>query len=171
LSINSISVTRAAELTKKGATLIDVREANEYAREKIVDSQNFPLSKLQGQKLEVKGTPVIFYCLSGNRTRMSAELLRTFAGGDINLLEGGISAWKSAGLPTLKDAKQPIEMMRQVQIAAGSLVVLGAALGMFINPAFYGLSAAVGAGLMFSGISGTCAMANILKRMPWNSAA
>jgi rhodanese-related sulfurtransferase len=170
LSINSITAPRATELVKQGATLIDIREANEHGREKIAASQNFPLSKLKGQKLEAKNAPVVFYCLSGNRTRMNTELLQTFAGGDIFLLEGGISAWKSAGLPTLKDTKQPIEMMRQVQIAAGSLVVLGAILGLAVTPAFYALSAAVGAGLMFSGISGTCAMATILKRMPWNSA-
>ena len=69
-----------------------------------------------------------------------------------------------------KRAGAPIEMMRQVQIAAGSFVVLGAALGYLFNPAFYALSGAVGAGLMFSGISGTCAMALVLKMMPWNRA-
>ena len=70
-----------------------------------------------------------------------------------------------------KQTGAPIEMMRQVQIVAGSFVVLGAALGYLFNPAFYALSGAVGAGLMFSGISGTCAMARVLKIMPWNKAA
>lgn len=67
-----------------------------------------------------------------------------------------------------KDQRQPIEIMRQVQIAAGSLALLGAVLGFAINPVFYALSGAIGAGLMFSGITGSCAMARILRMMPWN---
>lgn len=60
--------------------------------------------------------------------------------------------------------------MWQVQIAAGALVVIGATLGAAIHPAFYALSAAIGAGLMFSGVQGTCTMAHLLKVMPWNRA-
>lgn len=168
MSIISIDVARAAELLKQGATLVDIREPNEHAREKIAASQNFPLSNLDGQKISSNGKPIIFYCLSGNRTRVNAERLRGLAGTKIHLLEGGISAWKLAGQPTLKNLKHPIEMMRQVQIAAGSLVLIGAIFGYFFNPSFYALSGAVGAGLMFSGISGTCAMASALKLMPWN---
>lgn len=168
MSIISIDVARAAELLKQGAILVDIREPNEHAREKIAASQSLPLSQLQDQKLNSNGQPIIFYCLSGNRTRVNAERLRGLAGTKIHLLEGGISAWKLAGHPTLKNLKHPIEMMRQVQIAAGGLVLCGAVLGYFYNPAFYALSAAVGAGLMFSGISGTCTMAQVLKLMPWN---
>ena len=58
--------------------------------------------------------------------------------------------------------------MRQVQIAAGSLTLLGAVMGYGINPGFYALSAAVGAGLLFAGITGNCTMARMLKQMPWN---
>jgi hypothetical protein len=61
--------------------------------------------------------------------------------------------------------------MRQVQITAGGLVLLGTVLGATVQPLFYGLAAFVGAGLMFAGISGTCAMATVLRRMPWNPRA
>ena len=58
--------------------------------------------------------------------------------------------------------------MRQVQIVAGSLILLGAALGFTLTPAFYGLSAFIGAGLLFAGVSGFCGMARLLALMPCN---
>ena len=57
-----------------------------------------------------------------------------------------------------------------MRIAAGSLVVLGTALGAFVHPAFLGLSAFVGAGLVFAGVTDTCGMGMMLARMPWNRA-
>ena len=55
-----------------------------------------------------------------------------------------------------------------MRIAAGSLVVLGTALGFFVHPAFLGLAAFVGAGLVFAGVTDTCGMGMLLARMPWN---
>ena len=71
-------------------------------------------------------------------------------------------------MPTQLDRSQPIEIMRQVQIVAGSLVLIGVILGYFVTPAFYALPAFVGAGLLFAGISGFCGMAKLLAIMPWN---
>ena len=102
---------------------------------------------------------------------MNAALLAQAAQVDAFILDGGIEAWKKAGLPVAQDGKQPIEIMRQVQIAAGGLALLGALLGLTVSPMFYALSGAVGAGLMFSGMTGSCAMARILKIMPWNRVA
>ena len=70
-------------------------------------------------------------------------------------------------LPVVR-AKKAISLERQVRIAAGSLVLLGAVLGWFVNPAIIGLSAFVGAGLLFSGIAHTCGMGMVLTRLPWN---
>ena len=61
--------------------------------------------------------------------------------------------------------------MRQVQIAAGSLVLAGVLLGAFVAPGFYALSGFVGAGLLFAGVSGFCGMARLLAVMPWNRRA
>jgi hypothetical protein len=61
--------------------------------------------------------------------------------------------------------------MRQVQIAAGSMVVLGVLLGAFVTPGFYLLSGFVGAGLVFAGVTGTCGLARVLRMMPWNRRA
>jgi hypothetical protein len=58
--------------------------------------------------------------------------------------------------------------MRQVQIAAGSMVVLGVVLGALVSPWLYLLAGFVGAGLVFAGITGTCGLARLLRVMPWN---
>ena len=65
-------------------------------------------------------------------------------------------------------SEKAISLERQVRIVAGLLVLLGTALGWFVHPAFIGLSAFVGAGLVFAGITDTCGMGMILARMPWN---
>ena len=85
--------------------------------------------------------------------------------------EGGLDAWKKAGLPVSFDRSKPIDIMRQVQIAAGSLVLIGVMLGFLVNPGFYALSGFVGAGLLFAGVSGFCGMARLLGVMPWNRRA
>ena len=84
------------------------------------------------------------------------------------IVEGGLDAWKKAGLPMILDRSQPIDVMRQVQIAAGSLVLLGIVLGALLAPGFYVLSGLVGAGLVFAGATGFCGMARLLALMPWN---
>ncbi|WP_309605560.1 YgaP-like transmembrane domain [Phenylobacterium sp.] len=78
------------------------------------------------------------------------------------VLKGGVDGWVAAGLP---------EIMRQAQIAAGSLAVAGVMLDLAVHPAFHGLSAFVGASLVFAGATGSCAMARRLSVMPWNTPA
>ena len=82
---------------------------------------------------------------------------------------GGTSAWQSAGLPVV-EGKKVMSLERQVRIAAGSLVVIGAVVGQFVHPAGYGLSAFIGAGLVFAGVTDTCGMGMMIAKMPWNRA-
>jgi hypothetical protein len=82
-------------------------------------------------------------------------------------VEGGTLACEQAGLPIVRGRKA-ISLERQVRIAAGSLVVTGAVLGYLVHPAFIGLAAFIGAGLVFAGITDTCGMGMLLARMPWN---
>ena len=171
MSLPHISPSDAKALINQGAILIDIRDMDEHARERIPQARNMPLSKLCESSVGKDQKAIVFHCKSGNRTRMNAALLAQAAQVDAFILEGGIDAWKKAGLPVAQDRRHPIEIMRQVQITAGGLTLLGALLGFAINPAFYVLSGAIGAGLMFSGITGSCAMARILKIMPWNRIA
>ena len=153
--------------------LVDIREADEHARERIPGARHHALSRLGTESPARAGDKiVIFHCRSGMRTQGNAGALAASAAGcEAYVLEGGLDAWKKAGLPVAKDRKQPIEIMRQVQIGAGSLVLIGVLLGFFVNPTFYALSGLVGAGLLFAGVTGFCGMARVLALMPWNRTA
>ena len=171
MSLPHISPSDAKLLLDNGALLIDIRDTGEHARERIVQARNVPLSKLSDGMLGVTGATIVYHCKSGNRTRMNAPLLAEATAAEAFILDGGIEAWKKAGLPVAADTRQPIEIMRQVQITAGGLAFAGAILGFIVHPGFYAISGAVGAGLLFSGLTGSCAMASLLRLMPWNRTA
>lgn len=171
MSIPAITATEARKRLEEGsAILVDIREPAEHAREKIPGAQSMPLSRFDAARL-AGGKAVIFHCQSGNRTRTNADKLCVVEAPEMYVLEGGITGWKSAGYATKLDRSKPIELQRQVQIAAGSLTVLGLLLALLISPWFALLSAFVGCGLMFAGVSGWCGMARLLATMPWNKAA
>ena len=161
----TISPAEAQRRIADGAVLIDIRDPDEYARAHIPCARNIPMSRLG----RIDGAPeVIFHCRSGMRTGANAETLASCTDAPVYLLEGGLDAWRQAGLECKVDAGQPLEIIRQVQIGAGSLVLLGVLLGFAIHPAAFGLSAFVGAGLVMAGATGWCGMAKVLARMPWN---
>lgn len=170
-AMTPISPERAAMLMREGAVLVDIRERDEHARERIADARLHAASILDRDHPARPGDEVlIFHCKSGNRTTQNATRIAAGIPADIDtyILEGGIDAWKKAGLPVTVDRSAPIPIMRQVQIVAGSLVVIGAVLGATVASGFYLLSAFVGAGLVFAGATGFCGMARILDMMPWN---
>lgn len=167
MTIETLSPAKALAAIENGARLIDIRDADEHARERIPAARNLPLERVGD--LTCDGGPVIFHCRTGMRTAANAAKLREAAAGSpAYVLEGGIENWRRAGLATVADRAQPLEIMRQVQITAGSLVLAGIVLGLLVAPGFLGVSAFVGAGLMFAGITGWCGMANLLRVMPWN---
>ena len=165
MSLTRISPAEAARRIAEGATLVDIREPDEHARRHIPGAHNMPLGSLAPIP---EAETVIYHCRSGMRTDANAARLAAAAPCDAFLIEGGIDAWEKAGLPVATVQGQPIELMRQVQIAAGTLVLCGLLLGLTVAPGFLGLSAFVGAGLVFAGISGWCGMARLLAAMPWN---
>jgi hypothetical protein len=118
----------------------------------------------------VKG-PIIFHCRAGKRTADNVGRLQQAAECEAYILEGGIESWQQAGLPVVADKSQPIEINRQVMIAAGSLALIGVLLGAFVSSGFYVLAGLIGAGLVFAGVSGFCGMAKLLALMPWNRVA
>jgi len=172
-ALKTISPQDAADLVHHGAVLIDVRDADEHAREYIPGARHHALSRIDVETPVRAGDDIlVFHCRSGARTSGNAGRLATAAQNcQAYILEGGLDAWKKAGLPVRLDRKQPIEIMRQVQIVAGTLILLGVLLGAFVAPGFYVLSGFVGAGLLFAGLSGFCGMARLLAGMPWNKRA
>lgn len=159
-------------LAENRAVLIDIREPDEFAREHVVGAIHTPLSSLEDSWPRIAdGREVIFTCRTGNRTGVNCERLAAQVSGPAYVLDGGLEAWKAQGLKTRMDRSKPIELMRQVQMAAGGLILTGAALGLLVHPAFWGLSAFVGAGLFVAGATGFCGMARLLAVMPWNRSA
>lgn len=163
----------AADLLAKGqAVLLDIRDPDEFARRHVKGARLRPLATLQADPLQVPtGQIPIFTCRSGMRTAANCERLDAAVDGQAYVLEGGVDGWAAAGLPLVENRKAPLELMRQVQIAAGSLVLVGVVAGFLVHPAFFGLSAFVGAGLTFAGATGFCGMARLLALAPWNRAA
>lgn len=166
MSLPTINPVDAKRLIDEGATLIDIRGTDERAREFVPGSHHGPLS--DPAKFVDLRAPIIFHCRSGMRTVQNAERLKEVASGEAYILEGGLDAWKMAGLPVTSEAGAPIELHRQVMIGAGSLVLLFVLLGAFVSPMFYAFAGFVGAGLVFGGMTGVCGMAKALAVMPWN---
>jgi len=160
----------ADHLAARDVTVIDVREPMEYASGHITGSLNVPLSRI-GQA-DLPSGPLVLVCQSGNRsTKALTQLLRQGHPHPVADLVGGVPAWQRAGFSLRKLKGAPLPLMRQVQIAAGSLVLLGVILSQTVAPGWIWLSGFVGAGLTFAGISGFCGMARLLAAMPWNRVA
>ena len=158
-----------AELAAKVAdsVLLDVRSPIEFETEHIANSINVPLNELEARFEEVprKGQLVVI-CRSGKRAERGAYALMG-RGFQPQVLEGGMVAWRKAGLPVTEGKKMlPIE--RQIQLVVGVGVLTGVLLGVLVNPWFFVIPGFFGAGLTFAGLSGTCALGLLLMKAPWN---
>ena len=173
MSVTTISPQRLADLCQGGQIdLLDVRTPVEYRELHAAEARNVPLDRLDPAAVMQarngnRDEPVYLICRSGSRGKQACE--KFLAAGFPNAVnvEGGTLAWAECGLPVVRGQKA-ISLDRQVRIAAGSLTMLGVLLGWLAHPAFLGLSAFVGAGLIFAGVTDTCGMGLLLARMPWN---
>ncbi len=170
ISPQPISPQQARSLVSEGAVLIDVREPDEHARERIAGAVCLPLSSWDASR--IGDGPVVFHCRSGARTAMHAERLAAkTAGATSYVVEGGLDAWKKAGLPVETDRRKPLELQRQVQLAAGSMAAVGTLLGATLSPWFLVVPGLIGAGLAVAGLTGFCGLAKVLMKAPWNRGA
>jgi rhodanese-related sulfurtransferase len=154
--------------------LFDVRTPAEYRELHAEPARLVPLDALDPEAImRSRGgggdAPVYVICRTGVRGKKACEKFLAAGYRDVVNVEGGTLAWEQAGLPVVRGTKA-MALERQVRIAAGSLVLLGTALGAFWHPVFLGLAAFVGAGLVFAGVTDACGMAMLLARMPWNQA-
>ncbi len=149
--------------------LIDVREAIEYRQEHLTGAELISLSRFDPENINHHpGKNIVIYCQSGNRSNQAVKKLADLGCNHAFSLEGGLLEWKRKGYPTQINQNPPISLMRQVQIVAGSLVVTGTLLGVLVSPWFLILSGFVGSGLVFAGISNTCALGMLLAKLPYN---
>lgn len=151
------------------ARLIDVRTPAEHGEIHIEGAELIPLDRLDPQHVKSGGEEkqIVLICRSGKRAEQALRKLADAGCGNLAVLEGGVTAWENAGLPVVR-GRAVMSLERQVRVAAGLLVLIGVALGTWVHAGFYSLSAFVGAGLVFAGLTDWCGMAMILAKMPWN---
>lgn len=173
MSMTTVSPKMLYEAMQAGQNveLIDVRTPAEFREVHVRCARNVPLDRLNPAAFvaerQCKDSPLYIICQAGSRGQQACLKFQRAGFTNVVNVEGGTRAWVEAGLPVVR-GKKAVSLERQVRMAAGTLVMLGVALGWFTHPAFYALSAFVGAGLLLSGITDSCPMGMILARMPWN---
>jgi rhodanese-related sulfurtransferase len=99
----NITVAEAYKLLQDDAVLIDVREPEELGEESydVKYVKNIPLGDLGLNLTEIpEDKHVILACQKGGRSQKAFDLLKTKGFTNISNMEGGMNAWKEAGLPT-----------------------------------------------------------------------
>ena len=174
-SIPSISVRELAQRShgENSLDVVDVRTAGEFATVHTPLAENVPLDRLDPHlvmqnRRGASGQPLYLICRSGGRSQKACEIFMEAGYENIVSVEGGMLAWEKADLPLVRSPGKTISLEGQVRIGAGALVLAGSVLAWFLNPAYIGLSIFVGAGLVYAGLTGSCAMGVLLSRMPWN---
>ncbi|MEQ1824321.1 MAG: rhodanese-like domain-containing protein [Pirellula sp.] len=173
--IKSISANELLNLvnTCESIDLIDVRTPIEFRSMHVAIARNEPLDRLDPKAIQAARhgssiEPLYVICRSGGRSRQACE--KFFSAGVTNVInvEGGTMACAAAGAPIVQ-GKKAIPLNCQVQIITGLTVLAGTAMTM-VTGNFYWLALPIvmGAGLVFSGLTNTCAMGTVLARMPWN---
>ena len=171
-TFKTISCKELNDMAKAGnVDLIDVRTPVEYREVHSAHARNVPLDSLDPSAVMAARAnaeaPVYVICRSGSRSTKACEAFVAAGFTNVVNVDGGTNAWDQAGLP-VKRGKKAVSLERQVRIAAGFLVFTGTTLGVFHHEYWLGLPAFVGAGLMFAGITDTCAMGMLIAKMPWN---
>ena len=158
---------------REGVFLLDVRTPAEFEDAHIPGAVNVPLDEVAARVEEVRShaaEAVTITCHTAFRSKIAHHELDQLGVPNLRVLSGGIVAWQERGLPVARIANG-VSIQRQVQLFAGSLVLLGVLLGALVSPWLLALAGLVGAGLVLAGATDTCAMAALLARMPWNRKA
>lgn len=151
------------------ATIIDVREPAEFATKHIQGATLLPLGKITSDDLPDTHEKIIIYCQKGSRGNSACVKVTDQDNTSVIYnLEGGIEAWQAAGNSVKEGKSKVLPLDRQVQITIGSLALAGSLAAYNYDPAFILLPGFLGAGLLFAGLSGTCGLALIMAKMPWN---
>lgn len=169
VSVGTFKEVLNAERNNPFVDFINVCTLAEYKEKHIEGVRSVPLDEIQNRLSEFTGKKTIYvHCRSGNRSRKALDRLKELGvTAELVNVEGGLLAWEALGYTT-GSVTSRMPLMRQVLVAAGGLVLAGYVLSLVFGPGFLLISAAVGAGLMFAGITGWCGMAFMLARMPWN---
>lgn len=155
--------------------VIDVRTGAEVKECHLPGSIHIPVNEITPERVRSAlhdagktGQPIYLLCQSGKRADMAANTLSGNIDEPLIIAEGGVNALKQTSAPLVTSDTAVMSLERQVRIAAGGLVLAGVLAGFFISPVFFAVAGFVGAGLMFAGITDTCAMGMLIARLPWN---
>jgi rhodanese-related sulfurtransferase len=166
---DTIQAKELEQLLQKGCCLVDVREPVEHAEEHIAGAKLIPLGQLKQRSGEIdRDAAVVVMCRSGKRGADAMQQLQSLGMNHVRNLEGGILAWKAAGLPIEQQRKSCLPLMQQVQLTIGIGVLTGAILSLTVDPRWVFLCAFFGAGLTMAGSTGWCGLAILMSKMPWN---
>lgn len=171
MTLKTIDATTLKQwLDTQEAVLVDVREPAEYAAENIQGAALLPLAGICKSTLpECAGKKLVIHCRKGGRGGSACEkLLAEDPTLDIYNLEGGIDAWRAAGLTVAGSGSPFLPLDRQVQLTIGMLLITASLLGYWLTPAFFLLTGFIGAGLTLAGATGFCGLARLMAQMPWN---
>ncbi len=151
-------------------TIIDVRSHQEYLDSHILGSINLPLETCLAYKgRDFLEKDCLFHCRSGMRTKQAAAALAAFPCKQAYCLDGGISQWQQNGYGVEQQEKSmPLDVMRQVQLLIGFLVMVFVLLAAFISTSWLIGAFILGAGIFTAGLTGTCLLANVLLKLPFN---
>jgi rhodanese-related sulfurtransferase len=165
---NTVTVADLKKRAAESSQLIDVRSPSEFASGHIPGAVNIPMDQLESRLDDLSARqPIVLICQMGKRARMTADLLGP-CHLNLSVLDGGTSAWIHAGYPVVTSLKTRWSLERQVRLGAGLMVLIGSILAFTLTPYWLALSAFVGCGLIFAGLTDICPMAEILGKMPWN---
>ncbi|MBF7074287.1 rhodanese-like domain-containing protein [Glaciecola sp. MH2013] len=170
MNYENVSVAQVKQWVDSGeAELVDVREPAEFANHHIEGATLLPLGKIAANDLPANDKKVVIYCQKGARGNSACmKLTKENESITVYNLMGGIEAWSKEGHAVKKGQSSVLPLDRQVQLTIGLSVLAGSALAYFVNPAFIAIPAFFGAGLTFAGASGTCGLALLMAKMPWN---
>jgi rhodanese-related sulfurtransferase len=172
MQIRTVKPSELYDRIKSGEALdlIDVRTPAEFSDTHVGVARCVPLHTLDMARLmadhPTSTDPLYVICQSGARGQEACRKLVAAGYDNVVNVEGGISAWTAAGLPVDR-GRRVVPLDGQVRIAIGSIVLASALLSLF-HPYFLAITIFMGAGLIFSGISGFCGLAMLLARAPWN---
>lgn len=160
---------RQLRLEDPDIRILDVRSGGEFETMHIPGSYNVPLDTLgeHARDLASVDHPVVLVCQSGGRATQAHGALTAAGKETLHILTGGIAAWENSGGDVIRGSSDRWAMDRQVRLVAGSIALAGV-LASTVVPGAKWIAGGVAAGLTYSAVSNTCAMATMLSKLPYN---
>ncbi len=152
-----------------GPQIIDVRTPSEFETAHIPGSVNLPLDVLREHRDELVqhlDEQAVLVCRSGQRATTARQAMAAAGLPNPRILQGGITAWQSAGVP-VRTGRARWDLERQVRLVAGSIVLAAVLASLAFEPAKW-IAAFIGAGLTVAALTNTCAMGMLLAKLPYN---